>query len=187
MSLYDRMRSRIKLSDSVAWESDTLVGETIQTFSNSHLNHISIVSRFMEIDKERVYVLEELIGGAQMNKLSERLESHNGHCWVYPLNPIFDDIRVPLAAWAMDQIGTPYDYPSLFRSAFGHPPLDDDKMICSEYYFLSFLTKMKEVPSHPGWEIVKKILHELKEKCPWPSDWEMMRKHGMFLSPFQIK
>lgn len=186
LALYLSKRDLIHSGDSLAWDSDTLLGGTIQEATDSELNHISIAARFNDINHERVWSFEELGLGADFNILSNRLDEHKGRVWVYPLDPIFDDLRIPLIDWAMGKKGTPYDYYELCMSLFRRPPLDDEKMICSEYYFFGFYYLMKQRLDHPGWKRLDKVMVNLKGRCPWPSDWPMLQECGIFTPRYQI-
>lgn len=202
LDLYNQIRPQIKTGDDIVWQSNSIIGKSIQWWCNSKYNHVSKVVRFTEFDIERVYIMEELGHGAVLLPLSKRIEEHDGHVWLFPLESKLNPIRRSMAAWMLMKLGTPYGYRGLIANLAGRINQDMKEMICSEYSWLGFeygagierdggflpqyldCTRPVQVVAQ---EIHKKVHAKIGEnKVPRPSDWTMLQEVGMFMKEIQL-
>jgi len=137
LSLYRLYRDQMDGGDLVEWSSATLVGGTIRLFTGKPVNHSSILLNLDHYSglKHRRFVLEALEHGVVLNLLSMRLEDFKGKVYWSQLKPEYNDRRDRMAAWALERVGTPYDYQTLIANIFGKISSDAKKFICSELYF----------------------------------------------------
>jgi len=177
--LYDVVRPSIQTGDAVLWQSPSIIGKLIQWGTDSKFNHVSIAIRFTQYDQDRVWILEELGDGAVLNPLSYRLATNGGHAWVFPLNPDLDALRVPMGAWALKVVGTPYDYVGLFENIAGRISSEAHRMICSGYWWKAFKEAVLKVPG--PYKPYDSALIKLKGDVPRPSDFPMLKDCGIFL------
>jgi hypothetical protein len=186
LDLYIKNRHLIRPGDTLGWESNTLVGETIQAFCASNLNHISTVDIIERVPgRNHIMNLEALENGFHAYRLSKRLREQNGHAWLFRLNPIFDPVRMNIVAWCWDHIDTPYDFPDLFMNAFGRRPLDVDLLFCSESAQFALHDGLKNAPK--GHDRYNQACKALGIGKAWrPSDWPLLVKCRLYLEPVQI-
>jgi hypothetical protein len=118
--------------------------------------------RFAEYEGHdaRRFTTEALEHGIILNLLSKRLEEYDGEVYWYPLMEAWD--RTVIGERAMEYIGVPYDYGSLFKNAFGKVSADARELFCSEYCF---------------------ICYGFSGKAPTPGD---MPGLGIFMKPVRI-
>jgi len=87
--------------------------------------------------RSRRFVLEALEGGIVLRLLSERLKAHKGCAWWYPLKDKFAACAPGMGAWALGQVGVPYDFGSLFANILGRVSADARKFFCSEFWYMA--------------------------------------------------
>jgi hypothetical protein len=145
------------------------LGRIIQIFTHSRINHAGLVIRFDQYQGQQghVWTLEALAGGISLGLLSKVLGTYSGYCWLYPLKDQYDPLRNRLGEWALEQVGTPYDYYSLIMNAFGHVKTSVESLFCSEFNFLD-------------WEKAGIVTGNI---APTPAD---IPKLGIFKAPIQI-
>jgi len=134
LTLYNAVRPKMQTGDLILWSSNTILGKLIQWFSRAKENHASLVIRFTQYNRDRVYILEALEHGIVLRALSERLENHKGKAWWYPVIPELDSRRKSCGAIALAKVGTKYDYGSLFKQAVARVSIDAKRFFCSEYW-----------------------------------------------------
>ena len=157
ISLYSKHRPLIKCGDALEWRSETLLGKSIRLITGYDVNHVSQVITFDQFYKDkplRIYTLEALSHGIELNLLSDRLEKFKGKVYWLPLKKDYDDVREQIhdiytysiteeiSRFGLERIGTPYDFNSikkiLFKVLFfgSHSIRSSiDKLYCSEYVF----------------------------------------------------
>jgi hypothetical protein len=140
MRLYQKYRPYMRTGDCVLWSSASVVGWLIRKIGGAPVNHASLVLRFEEYRgfTDRLFHLEALARGIEFNLLSSRLRGHKGYALWLPLKPKFDHLRPRIGAWALEQVGTPYDYGSLFKQAVSRVSAEASKLFCSEYCYLAW-------------------------------------------------
>jgi len=197
LSLYNKMRPKIRTADSLVWQTNTVIGKMMQYLGRSPYTHVSMIVRFLEYDVERVYVFEEHKHGAVLLPLSNRIIAHNGNAWVFPLNPDLDAIRKSMAAWALSKQGTKFDYKGLLENIGYRISEHTKKMICSAYYWLAFEegTGIKRDESSVKYtattnlaqSIYRKVVEKIgKDRIPRPSDWPFLQECELFSEQYKI-
>ena len=136
---YEYFRSRMQTGDLVEWASPTAIGGLIRLFTRKKVNHSSIL---LNLDyfaglKNRRFILEALKHGIVLNLMSMRLEDFKGKVYWSALKSEHDDCRGHIASWALDKVGTDYDYKSLAANMFGMVNQDAKKFFCSEFYHMA--------------------------------------------------
>lgn len=131
---YTLTRPAMLTGDVIEWRSRTIIGALIRARTGADVNHSSLVVNF-DFDgcRQRRYVLEALNGGIELRLLSKRLERHHGEAYWSALDPRFDGYRSRLLGWALDKVGTEYDYGSLFKQLFASVSLNAERYFCSEF------------------------------------------------------
>ena len=168
--LYQKYRDQMKTGDCLLWRSRSALGGLIRFFSRAKVNHAGLVIRLAEYGdlRDRRFTLEALEPGIVLRLLSMRIAKYKGRLWWYLLKPAYDGRRDRIGAWALLQVGTPYDYGSLFRNILGRVSADARALFCSEYCFIAW--KEAEIP--------------IKfEKAPIPGD---IAKFDIFDEPVRI-
>jgi hypothetical protein len=157
--LYNQHREQMRTGDLLLWRANSLLGVAIRHFSKADVNHASLVMHFEQYEggEHRRFTTEALGQGIVLNLLSRQLEQYDGKVWWLPLKDDWESRRAMVGTNAMKYIGTPYDYKSLFRNAFGRVSADARELFCSEYCFLAYgLTGTAPTPGDmPGLGIFK--------------------------------
>lgn len=140
LTLYNRHKYNMRTGDLLLWRANSLLGVAIRFFSKAPVNHASLVMHFSQYegDVHRRFTTEALAKGITLNLLSKQLEQYDGRVWWYPLRSDWESRRPMIGTTAMQYIGTPYDYKSLFRNAFGRVSADARELFCSEYCFVCY-------------------------------------------------
>jgi len=158
----------MKTGDIIEWRSNSIVGRSIRFFSKQDVNHTSIVLNLDQyVPNHSKFILEANAGRFELNPLSTVLEKYSGSAYWLALKPEWDDKRIGLGAWALEKVGTPYDFGSLFKNMFGRVTADARKMFCSEANFLDLVSN-GIVPAG---------------KAPRPGEWEQFK---IYLKRIQI-
>ena len=170
LEAYMKQRPQMKTGDLLLWKSSSVIGWLIRLFSSGNVNHAGLVLCLEEFAhlKDRRWTLEALEPGIVLHLLSRRLGKYDGSVWCYPLKEEYDYCRSDLGAWAIEKVGTPYDYGSLFKNALGRVSADANKFFCSEYAYMAYKENGLPVDF---------------EKAPRPAD---MPSLGIFDEPVQI-
>lgn len=141
LAIYNTVKGEMKTGDLLQWRSNSMIGALIRWRTKSEVNHSSLVLRFLEYEDSegRRFTTEALEHGTVLNLLSRRLAEFDGSVWWYPLQDKFTDIyRGSVAVRALDMIGLPYDYESIFKQIVGKVSADSRSLFCSEYCYLSY-------------------------------------------------
>lgn len=150
MEKYLAVREKMQTGDCLQWRSASALGWLIRFFTRSDVNHTGIVIRFFQWEREHIFTLEVLEHGVVLQQLSKRLSVFDGACWWYPLKPEYDRNRDAIAAWAINQAGTEYDYESLFKQMFSRVSANARALFCSEYAYLAWQQGGVPVPDGPA-------------------------------------
>jgi hypothetical protein len=138
VATYTEISKEIQTGDCVMWRSHRLLGRAIRIWSPGY-NHASLVLRLPEYEgRLRRYQLEALEHGIVLTLLSRSIEEYDGEVFWLPLREIPDQTRRRIGEWAVAQVGTPYDYESLFAQMFGRVSVDARRFFCSEFVFLAY-------------------------------------------------
>ena len=136
LSKYLEQRPKIRTGDAILWSGKGIIPSLIKFFSKGEFNHVSLVIRLTHVGDDlvrRVFLLEALESGIDLNTLSGRLSEYNGEAWHFPLH--CDDFQRGLIfKWALLNCDRKYDYGSLFKNIFGRVSVDAKRFFCSEYY-----------------------------------------------------
>lgn len=164
LDTYNIIKDKMLTGDLLLWRANSLLGMAIRHFSKAEENHASLVMHFEQYEggEHRRFTTEALRNGIVLNLLSKQLEQYDGKVWWYPLKDEWESRRAMIGTNALKYIGTPYDYGSLFRNAFGKVNADARRLFCSEYCF---------------------ICYGLEGKAPTPGD---MPDLGIFKEPVLI-
>jgi hypothetical protein len=150
LDLYEQYRDQINTGDLLLWKSHTPIGFIIRLFSKSNVNHAGLAVRMFGMTWPRVFTIEALEKGMQVNFMSTRLEEFDGEVWWYSLCPEWDkpEIRQEIEERMWKHVGIGYDYPSLFVNAIKKVEADDKLLFCSEAAFLEL--GFKGIAPTPG-------------------------------------
>lgn len=140
LTLYKQHKQDMMTGDLLLWRAKSLLGAAIRFFSKAEVNHASLVMHFEQYEggEHRRFTSEALERGIILNLLSKQLEQYDGQVWWYRLKSDWESRRPMIGTTALKYIGTPYDYKSLFRNAFGRVNADARKLFCSEYCFVCY-------------------------------------------------
>lgn len=140
LHIYHLYRDQMKTGDLLLWRAHSLLGAAIRLFSKADVNHASLVMQFEQYEgaEKRRFTTEALSHGIVLNLLSKQLENYDGQVFWYPLDEPEPEYRQYIGIKALEYIGVPYDYQSLFRNAFGRVSADARRLFCSEYCFLCY-------------------------------------------------
>lgn len=140
LTLYHHHKQNMMTGDLLLWRANSLLGLAIRHFSKAEVNHASLVMHFSQYegDVHRRFTTEALSKGIILNLLSKQLEQYDGKVWWYRLKSDWESRRAMIGTNAMKYIGTPYDYKSLFKNAFGRVSADARELFCSEYCFVCY-------------------------------------------------
>jgi len=164
---YLEKRHLIKCGGALEWRSETALGKSIRLFTGYDVNHVSQVVTFKDFYKNkplRIYTLEALSHGIELNLLSRRLEEFKGKVYWLPLKDEYINYDSEISRLGLERIGIPYDFKSikkiLFKILFfgSHSIRSSlDKLFCSEYLFfngkdagLPIIDKFKKTIPVPG-------------------------------------
>ena len=139
---YAEIRDSIKSGDRIEFAGNTVIGRLIRWFTKDAVNHTALalsIDEYTDCPGNRKFILEAEADGIVLNTLSHDIQTANGKVFYTPLLPLFDDRRKRIADWALQQVGTGYDFGSLFRNALGSVNADMKKLFCSEYYFFALV------------------------------------------------
>lgn len=140
LTLYEQYKQDMRTGDLLLWRANSLLGVAIRAFSHADVNHASLVMHFEQYEggEHRRFTTEALSPGIVLNLLSKQLERYDGKVWWLRLNADWDARRAMIGTNAMKYIGTPYDYHSVVKNAFGRVSADARELFCSEYCFLCY-------------------------------------------------
>lgn len=127
--------------DLLTYRTKGIVSSLIHLWSPD--NHAGMVLRLAEYDGEihRRWTLEAIGGGARVAYLSYVLERIHGEAYWHQLLPKYASVRPLIGCFALEKAGVAkYDFKSLLQMAFGVVSADAQKLICSEYVFLAWLS-----------------------------------------------
>lgn len=135
---YDEVREKMRSGDVILWKGNGFISWLIRRFTS--FSHASLVLRLKEFRdlKDRRFLVEALAPGVELTLLSRRLRGYSGEAWWFPLKERYVDERATIAAWALNQVGKPYDYGSLFKNVLGRVNENANAYFCSELVFVSF-------------------------------------------------
>jgi uncharacterized protein YycO len=136
---YKQIRDQIKTGDMLEWRSRSALGYVIRFFSGENKNHTGkafVFDNYGNCEGNHIFTLEAEPDGIENNLLSAQLEKFDGEVYWSPLKPEFDHLRHKGIDWALQCVGTPYDFKSLFKQALVKVSADARKFFCSEYYFI---------------------------------------------------
>jgi len=139
LTTYKTMRPLMESGDMVEFASPSMIGRLIRIFTKKKVNHTALVLNLEKYEglKDRRFLLEALEHGIQLSLLSKRLKEFKGRAYWSKLRDEFEYDRQGIAAWAIQQVGTKYDYRSLFKNMFGKVNQDARAYFCSEFYHMS--------------------------------------------------
>jgi hypothetical protein len=184
---YLERRYLIKCGGALEWQSETALGKSIRLVTGYNVNHVSQVITFKDFYEDkpiRIYTLEALSHGIELNLLSRRLEEFKGKVYWLPLKDKYFSYNNEISRLGLERIGLPYDFNSikkiLFKVIFfgSHNIRSNlDKLFCSEYVFyngkdagLPVIDKFKKTVPVPGemmlteWYKVKVLIHNTEDE-----------------------
>lgn len=154
---YADIRDSIKSGDRIEFAGNTVIGRLIRWFTKDAVNHTALALSIDEYSNylgNRKFILEAESDGIVLNTLSHDIQTADGKVFYTPLLLQFDDRRKQIADWALQQVGTGYDFGSLFKNVLGAVNADMKKLFCSEYYFIALV----QAGIIPGCELCGKIV-----------------------------
>lgn len=145
IDLYKEIRPLVKNGDALEWRSETLLGKAIRLVTGYDVNHVSQIITFKEFYQDkplRIYTLEALSHGIELNLISRRFKEFKGKVYWLPLKDEYNDKRLEISRRGLERIGIPYDYSAIKKIFFkvlffGNHAIKSsiDKLYCSEYVF----------------------------------------------------
>ena len=140
LTSYYSIRPDTNTGDLIEWQSKTFIGWAIRKVTGRVVNHTSLIVRFqLEGDEsKRRYVLEAVGGGIHLHLLSKRLREHNGKAWWLPLDDKYNDRRGDILNYALNKVGTKYDYKSVIKQLFCRVSIGATRFFCSEYCQIAY-------------------------------------------------
>ena len=137
---YTQVQSEMKTGDCLLWQSDSTLGWLIRKFTKSDVNHASLIVRPPDYEglRDRRFQLEALEQGIILRLVSQRVSNHKGKIFWYPLKDEYAEAQDIIGSWAFLQVGTGYDFGSLFRQAVCRVSADAKKFFCSEFCFMAW-------------------------------------------------
>jgi hypothetical protein len=151
LTKYNSLKDQIKTGDYFEWTGKSLLDKAISLFTGgpSHGCLILHLEEFEDL-KDRRFILEAEAPGIILTLASKRLEEFNGSVRWFPLKEAFDSYRDSIADWALCQVGTPYDFLSVFKNLFGYVSADARKLFCTEYVYLAYKNAGLPIPDIPA-------------------------------------
>ena len=174
---YLTVRPQMKSCDCLLWESNSILGWAIRLISKKY-NHAALILNEFEDLTNHKYILEALEHGIVLSQIGRRLEHYNGKVYWLKAKPEYDYLRKDAAIWAIQQVGVPYDYGSLFKNLFSRVSADASKLFCSEFVYIAW----KYAYLKNGGESDNGKVFNLG-KAPVPAD---MPKMGIWEDPVRI-
>jgi len=152
--IYSSIRLGLDTGDRLEFaHQDDSISQTIMARTGSYSSHTGMVIRSREFN--RVFVIESLEGGPELNRLSTRVGSYNGHVWVCKLRDEYHHLRIKIGQCALDYVDTGYDWIDTGKQLFVRVPPDDERLNCSEFvYFALYNAGI--------------FGQQLLDKAPWP-------------------
>jgi len=137
-SIYSQHQNQINSGDVILWKGDGAISRLIRLYGG--YSHASLVLRLDEFKglTDRRFILEANASGIELRILSWRIKKYDGEAWWLPLQDEYLSVREKIVTWALGQVGTPYDFHSVFKNIFGRVSVDCQKYFCSEYVFLAY-------------------------------------------------
>ncbi|WAC06570.1 MAG: YiiX/YebB-like N1pC/P60 family cysteine hydrolase [Thermodesulfobacteriota bacterium] len=161
MNNYSQHREAIKSGDVILWKGTGAISRLIRLYGG--YSHASLVIRLEEFKglTDRRFILEANASGIELRILSWRVKKYDGEAWWLPLKKEYCGAREQIVTWALDQVGTPYDFGSVIKNIFGRVSADCTRYFCSEFVFLAYraagLVEGKTAP-RPGdiakWDVL---------------------------------
>jgi len=139
LNTYQAFRPHMKSADLLEWRSKSFIGSCIRAKTGKDVNHSCLVLKLgFDGVCDRRFTLEALGGKFELCLLSRRLNDFKGMVYWHPLKEEYRNSADAVMSWALLQVGTRYDYPSLFASLFGHVSNDGKLLFCSESCFFAY-------------------------------------------------
>lgn len=140
LTFYMDTRPSIKTGDAIEWAGTSCLARAIRFFTGKKVNHTSMVVRMDLFDlQDRVFVLEALSGGIDVNLLSEELLRHDGSAYWLPLTHISYQQRERMARFGFMSSSKRYDFGSLVSNIMGKVNRNADRFFCSEFYHYALI------------------------------------------------
>ena len=154
---YDAFKNILQSGDCILFRSRGPASWMIRAWTKENFNHAAIIVRPHESGpfKGRRFILEAVAGGVTLHFLSEVLKKLKGEAWLYLLKDQYTEQRSMVTEWAINQVGTPYDYTSLFQQIFGRVSANALKLFCSEFCYMA-------------WQAAGILV--VVEHAPWPGE-----------------
>lgn len=139
LSKYNAVKDLMRTGDLLQWHTHGIFGSLIRWRTQSTVNHSALVLCLKEYEGlERQRFTTEAQDRTVLNRLSRRLEEHDGEVWWYPLVDDWNEKRQGIGERALNLIGIKYDVKSIFFQLFGHVSINDKALFCSEYCALAY-------------------------------------------------
>jgi hypothetical protein len=159
---YHKIQKYIRSGDLIEWRSNTIIGALIRLRTGRGVNHSSLAIRFESGGELRRHIIEAMTT-IELNLMSERIKSHRGKVFWYPLRREFDSRRPAIREWALQQRGKVYDYGGFFKSLFGRVSMDARLFFCSEFV---------------AWGLTVVGIIDCPECAPWPGEFIRFKCYG---------
>jgi hypothetical protein len=156
LAIYELHKDEMKTGDLLEWSSPTIIGWGIRFVTGEMVNHSSLLIRLREyegLDRRR-FTTEAVRHGTVLTRMRTKLEHHKGECYWYALKDEWNPKRQVIGEKALQYIGIPYDFGSIFKQLVARVGVDFRSLFCSEYCWLCY--GMEGEAPYPG-EITKKL------------------------------
>ena len=185
---YEEMRDFIQCGDLFEFGGNSLIGKVIRFFTKQQVNHSALgmsINEYSNHAGNRKFVLEADSYGIVLNTSSKDVQDclkSGGAVFWYPLAAIHDSKRILMADWALQMVGTKYDYGSLFKNAISKVNASVRKLFCSEFVFVA-LVAAGVLPQYKIVDTAVVTLEELPVKAPRPGEF---KRYGCYGDPVRI-
>ena len=132
---YDYYRGQVKTGDLIQFESKDIVSRIIAWRTGSLVSHSAMAFWLTHpLGTTRLYILESVMTGLQLNYLSRRLGWHlpHGDMYWHKMKPQYEKWGPTAADNLLQHVGTFYDFKDLIIQAVKRVTLDPAKLFCSE-------------------------------------------------------
>jgi hypothetical protein len=140
VSFYKAYRDAMKTGDLIETAASTILGRMIRWVTKKDVNHSAFLAHLTDVS-DRVYLVEALSKGIELNRLSRSIDGYKGTVWWYPLKPEWEPARKVMLKFALDACaqGIGYDYTALIKNMFSKVSRDAKSYFCSEFYDMALV------------------------------------------------
>jgi hypothetical protein len=140
LNKYHVIRGMVKTGDRLACHSHHLFGRMIRRVTGDFINHEAAIIRYSSFETrsvDLVDIIEAIEGGFIRQPFSEWLAKYPGVVFLHQLRPELENKRTAFGRELLKLRNRDYDWIDCGRCALGDVLANDEKVFCSEAYFLA--------------------------------------------------